>query len=97
MFLPSDLTTTEEDLVATVTRQLLARRRPANQVEETAVRHEAAQVAAEMILAARAETTSPEDGGLPATGYHAWLADLRARERRLQDEEAAEIDASRLA
>jgi hypothetical protein len=98
MFLPNDLTTTEEVLAASVTRQLLAHRRPASPAEEKAVRHEADQVAAEMILAARAETTrgAAEDENLPETAYHGWLRDLRDLERRLQEEEAAEIEAARL-
>src|SRR6266508_4496808 len=53
MFLPQDLTTTEQELVASITSQLLAGRSPSTAAEETTVRHEAAQVAAEMIWEAR--------------------------------------------
>ena len=93
MFLPSDLTSSEEDLAATVTRQLLAHRQPGSPEEEAAVRQEAAEVAAEMILAGRGETTStPEDEGTPETAYHSWLRNLVERQRQLQAEEAAEAD-----
>lgn len=97
MFLPTDLTTGEADLVATVTRQLLERRRPATPDEEASVRMEARQVAAEMVLAQRAELTEPEpEDDEPESEYLRFRRELIERERKLLDEEAAEIEADRL-
>ena len=98
MFLPTDLTTGEAELAATVTRQLLERRRPASPQEEARVRQEADEVAAEMILAQRGELApqEPEDDE-PDSEYLRFRRELIERERKLLDEEAAEIEADRLA
>lgn len=98
MFLPTDLTSGEEDLAATVKRQLLAHRQPTSPEDETAVRQEAAQVAAEMIQAHRAEISSEEESNedLPETGYHSRLRARLERERAILEEESAEIGADRL-
>jgi hypothetical protein len=105
MFLPKDLTASEEDLVASVTRELLNRRCPSTSEEEQAVRYEAAQVAAEMIWEARRHHQAvtpeiledPEEEGLEeelaASGYHQRLARLRETNLAIQeaeDREAAE-------
>lgn len=98
MFLPQDLTRAERDLVEAVTLDLIARRCPSSPSEEEAVRHEASQVAAEMILETRGQSQAPtdEDEGLEAelasSPYHQRLARLRAENLALQeadDEEAA--------
>src|SRR5262245_24745251 len=62
MFLPLDLTTSEQNLVASVTRQMLEHRRPVGTDEERLVRHEATQIAAEMIFEARAAQHSQVPG-----------------------------------
>lgn len=96
MFLPTDLTSGEDDLAATVTRELLERRRPASPEEETAVRHEAAQVAAELIWAQRAETMADEEADdEPESEYHRHLRETIEMERRLMAEEADEIERER--
>jgi hypothetical protein len=96
MFLPTDLTSGEDDLVATVTRQLLEHRRPTSPEEEKAVRHEAAQVAAEMIWAQRAETRPGEEADdEPESEYHQFLRETIEQERRLIAEEADEIERER--
>lgn len=96
MFLPTDLTSGEDDLAATVTRQLLAHRRPTSPEHEAAVRLEAAQVAAEMIQAQRAEVRSGEDwDDEPESEYHRFLRETIELERRMLDEEADEIERER--
>jgi hypothetical protein len=62
MFLPLDLTSSEQDLVDSVTRQLLDHRRPVGTDEVRVVRHEATQIAAEMIFEARAAQHSQVPG-----------------------------------
>lgn len=99
MFLPKDLTSSEEDLVAQVTRELLAHRCPSTPAETDAVTQEAAQVAAEMIWQARArqQTTDPDnqdgDEGLAeSSGYHQRLAKLLETNRAIQELEDQEAD-----
>ena len=91
MFLPTDMTTSEDELAATVTRQLLEHRAPTTPAEEQATRSEADQVAAEMIQAQRAETSAEAgDEGIPETGYHALLQKLVSDRQAQLDEDAAE-------
>jgi hypothetical protein len=97
MFLPQDLTTSEQELVAAVTSQLLDHRSPSTTAEERAVRHEAAEVAAEMIWEARRQSqASDEDEGLDEdleqSGYHQRLARLREANLAIQDAEDEEAD-----
>jgi hypothetical protein len=98
MFLPPDLTTAEQELLATVTNQLLAHRSPSTPADEQAVRHEAAQVAAEMIWEARAQQQmeDPEEEGLEEelakNPYHQRLARLRAENLAIQEAEDEEAD-----
>ena len=68
MFLPSDMTEDEKSLVAEVARNLLAAQTPTSPVERQRLRHQAEEIAAEMIWAARAKsglddeaTTGPSD------------------------------------
>jgi hypothetical protein len=96
MFLPKDLNSSEEELVATVTRQLIAHRRPATPAQEQAVKQEAAQVAAEMIQEARAlqqpaDPDQDDDRGLAETsGYHRRLAKLLETNEAIQEMEDRE-------
>jgi hypothetical protein len=94
MFLPADLTTSEQEFVATITTQLLAHRCPSTPAEQQAVRHEAAQVAAEMIYEARAASAPQEDPAEtePETGYHQRLRRTLEREREIAALEQAEMD-----
>jgi hypothetical protein len=100
MFLPKDLTSSEEDLVAQVTRELLAHRCPSTPAETDAVTQEAAQVAAEMIWQARAgrQPTNRPDGqdeaeGLAeSSGYHQRLAKLLETNLAIQELEDQEAD-----
>jgi hypothetical protein len=100
MFLPKDLTSSEEDLVAAVTRDLLANRRPSTSAEERAVRQEAAQVSAEMIQEARSrhQTDDPEgqdlDRDLANSAYHQRLARRREANLEIQELEDREADES---
>ena len=102
MFLPQDLTTTEQELVASVTSQMLAGRSPSTAAEETAVRHEAAQVAAEMIWEARRQDRMSDEyddqevaEDLEQSGYHQRLARLRATNRAIQEAEDEDTDQPR--
>jgi hypothetical protein len=101
MFLPNDLSSSEQELVATVTRQMLEHRRPSTPEEEQAVRHEAAQVAAEMIQESRAShrADDPEDTDLEEataeSGYHQRLLALRKANLAAQEMEDAEADEPR--
>jgi len=98
MFLPPDLTTAEQELVATVTKQLLAHRSPSTPAEEQAVRHEAAQVAAEMIWEARGQQQMEdlEEEGLgeelAKSPYHQRLARVRAENLAIQEAEDEDAD-----
>lgn len=98
MFLPNDLTAAEQDLVDTVMRQLLEHRRPSSARQVEAVRHEAAQVAAEMVLEARAalgsQTADSTDGDqeeeIPDTGHHRRLMQLADRDQEIRQRQAAD-------
>jgi hypothetical protein len=97
MFLPPELTPSEQELVGTITRQLLEHRAPSTTDDEQAVRYEAAQIAAEMIYETRgAETTSdpqaPEAVDRADNGYHQRMRETLERQRQLQELEAAEMD-----
>ena len=99
MFLPQDLTTSEQELVAAVTSQLLDHRSPSTTAEERAVRHEAAEVAAEMIWEARRQSQASDeydnedlDEDLEQSGYHQRLARLREANLAIQDAEDEEAD-----
>lgn len=102
MFLPPDLTSSERDLVETLTIQLLAHRCPSSPAEEQAVRHEASEVAAEMIFESRAATlasavvdnedvTDGTDEDLES-GYLRRLRRTLERDQEISRLEAAEMD-----
>jgi hypothetical protein len=100
MFLPKDLTAAEAELADTITRNLLAHRAPSTSSQEQAVRHEAAQVAAEMIWEARAATQSHSrsqedeelERDLADSPYHQRLARLQETARAIQEAEDTEAD-----
>jgi hypothetical protein len=94
MFLPPDLTASEQQLVATITQQMLDHRAPATDVDEQAVRHEAAQIAAEMIYESRgvAAAAGGPPSPAPDSGYHQRMRRALDRERDLQRLEGDEMD-----
>jgi hypothetical protein len=97
MFLPKDLTSSEEELAASVTRQLLAHRCPSTPAEERAVRQEATEVAAEMIWEARSQhqASDPENDDqdlVESSGYHQRLAKLLETNLAIQEMEDREAD-----
>jgi hypothetical protein len=99
MFLPPDLTTSERALVDSLTKQLLDHRRPSTPAQEKAVRHEAVQVAAEMIFEARAASLAQSPGHdgdeqdeEPESGYHDRISRTLRRGREISQLEAAEMD-----
>ena len=92
-FLPADLTVDEKQLVATITRQLLAARNPRDAAQEQAVRLEAAQMAAETIWEARAALqpgTPSEDE--PDSGYHQRLRRTLQRTQEIARQEAIDSE-----
>jgi hypothetical protein len=99
MFLPQDLTTSEQELVATVTSQMLARRSASTVAEEQAARLEATQVAAEMIWEARRQSQASDEyededlnEDLEQSGYHQRLTRLREANLAIQEAEDEEAD-----
>ena len=98
MFLPNDLTASETELVASITRQVLESRSPSTSAEETAARQEATELAAEMIWEARRQSEQYEDEDqdleqdLAQSPYHQRLAAARARNLEIQEAEDEEAD-----
>lgn len=98
MFLPHDLTSAEQGLVDSMTRQMLDHRRPTGADQEQVVRHEAAQIAAEMIFEARAArqtqgTNRDQDEpaeAIPDTGYHRRLLRMAEMDRLIRQRQMAE-------
>lgn len=85
MFLPSDLTETEKSLAAQVAREILAEHPNASPSERQQLRHQAEEIAGEMIWASRASSNSSEEESTTSAA-----SDLVAREMA---EMEAEIEA----